>query len=384
MTATDTPEPSVGQVPPPPSAPARQPATAAVRQVRGGGRTLSDARAAIPAECLRGSTALGLGYVARDLAVYASAIGALVWSRQPLLDAALIVLAGVAVSALFVQAHDAAHGSLLPSAKLNTAVARILMLPSLHLHEAWVLGHNRLHHGHTARQGMDFVWHPVTPGQYQALARLARLRHRLEWSWAGAGAYYLREVWWNKMITFSPPAKRAQPWRRDRQLVATWAGVASVAAMAVGWWRSGSPLGGLWLWAETLVLPFLVFSQVIGWAVYVHHVAPDISWSPRQQWSPWRGQMESTTVLRLPRPLNWLFHNIFLHVPHHVEPRIPWYRLPQAVTALEAAFPETVVDRRFHLRDYLRVVRACKLYDFESLRWTTYRRARPATPPEAA
>lgn len=350
-------------------------------------RSLPMARSAVPPGCYQRSTARGLAYVVRDAVLYAGSVTALVLNRNPLVDAVLVVVAGLAISALFVQAHDAAHGALFGSRRLNAIIARSLMLPSLHLYEAWVFGHNRIHHGHTARQGMDFVWHPITPAGYLALSRLARFRHRLEWSWAGAGAYYLREVWWNRMVSFSPPPKLARAWRADRRLVIVWALAASAVALWAGWWRSGSALGAAWVWAEIIVLPFLVFVQVIGWAVYVHHVDPAIRWWGRREWTPSRGQLESTTVLRLPRVFNVFFHDIFVHVPHHVDTRIPWYHLREAAASLEAAFPGMVKDQRFRVSSYLAATRACKLYDFDRGAWLTYgavdigpSRAKPSGP----
>ncbi len=58
------------------------------------------------------------------------------------------------------------------------------MVPSAHVEAAWNLGHNRIHHGYTTREGFDFVWHPITVDDYRAMGKLARLRHRLEWSFA--------------------------------------------------------------------------------------------------------------------------------------------------------------------------------------------------------
>ena len=75
------------------------------------------------------------------------------------------------VSGLFIIGHDAAHEALFKSRRLNSIVGHVAMLPSWHVYEAWVLGHNRVHHGHTVREGMDFVWHPVTPEQYAAMSR---------------------------------------------------------------------------------------------------------------------------------------------------------------------------------------------------------------------
>ena len=176
------------------------------------------------------------------------------------------------------------------------------------------------------------------------------------------------------MMTFTP-TRRTDVIRRNRVLTLVAAAVMGGGAFALGWALDGGPGAGVWMAAKLVVLPFLVFIQIIGWTVYVHHVGPDIRWWTRAEWSPWRGQMESTTVLRTPRFLNVFFQNIFVHVPHHVDTRIPWYHLPAAAVAIEAAFPGTVIDKRFRVSDYLRGTRQCKLYDFAAGTWLTYRQA---------
>jgi omega-6 fatty acid desaturase (delta-12 desaturase) len=78
--------------------------------------------------------------------------------------------------------------------------------------------------------------------------------------------------------------------------------------------------------------------------------------------------------------LNAFFHNIFVHVPHHVDVRIPWYSLPAAADAIAAAFPGAVTVRPLRLRDYVANTHACKLYDFRAQQWLAYSAARSATP----
>ena len=124
---------------------------------------------------------------------------------------------------------------------------------------------------------------------------------------------------------------------------------------------------------KLFVVPFLLFVHIIGWTVYVHHVAPDIKWWTRKEWTQFHGQMESTTILRVPRVVNVLwFHNIFVHVPHHVDARIPFHQLPAAAGAIAEHYPNTVRTGRLSMRDYLRATKACKLYDFEAGRWLPY------------
>ena len=132
------------------------------------------------------------------------------------------------------------------------------------------------------------------------------------------------------------------------------------------------PATGAWSWAKVVVAPFLVFCQVIGWVVYVHHIDPETRWWPRREWNRFRGQVEGTTVLWGPPGWELCFHWIMVHLPHHVDMRIPCYRLPDAARAIQAAYPGAVIERPIRARDYLRSVRACKLHDFETGTWHRY------------
>lgn len=351
--------------------------TEAPTRSREGGGSLRPVLRVIPEECYDNPTWKGLAYVLRDLAIYGLIVAGLLLADQWWQVLILWVLAGFSVAGLFVLGHDAAHGSLFKSSRLNAIVGKTLFVPSLHVFEAWVLGHNRIHHGHTVREGMDFVWHPLTAEDYQQLGRYRRLQHRVEWSAVGAGPYYMRQVWWNKMIRLkTPPAKWEAAIHRDTRLLAVAAGTVTIALGWIGWADSGL-YGALWTIFKVQVVPFLLFMYFIGWAVYVHHIHPDVRWYRRREWNKFAGQMEGTTVLRAPRGFDFFFHRIFVHVPHHVDMRIPFYKLEAAADAIEEAFPGTIVERPLSLRDYVATTRSCKLYDFDAQQWGTYDEASP-------
>jgi omega-6 fatty acid desaturase (delta-12 desaturase) len=324
--------------------------------------------AALPPDCYDSPTWKGLAYFARDLAIYAGTVAALVPTDNVLLLPFLWVLGGLAIGGLFVLGHDAAHGALFRSKRLCRVIGRIALLPSLHAYEVWVLGHNRVHHGHTGCRGIDFVWHPLTPAQYRALPPAARLLHRLEWSPWGAGLYYLRVLWWQRMMRIVPPPRLRRVFRRDRMLVWSFLGVMSGMLLLAG----GTPGTGLWLWIKVFLVPWLVWNWLIGVTVHVHHIAPEIAWHPRERWNRLPGQVDGTSSYRIPRALNLFWHNIFLHVPHHVDPRIPFYRLPRAAEALTHILDAAEPVRALRLRDYARATRRCKLYDFERSVWLDY------------
>ncbi len=338
---------------------------------------LIDVIRAVPDSCRLRSTRRGLALVARDLAFYGATIAGLLCTNQWYLLLPLWLFAGFAVAGMFVLGHDAAHNVLVDDDDLNRALGRLLFVPSLHIHESWVLGHNRIHHGHTLKQGMDFVWHPLTPEQYLELSPTQKLAHRIEWSALGAGVYYLRRVWWAKMVTLDPPAKWADRIRADRRFLHVAVGIivvglGVVGALTVEGGVATVVAGIAWLVFKVLIVPFLLFSWIIGWTVYVHHIAPDMHWLTRSEWTKVGGQLDGTTVLRMPPGSNLIFHWIFVHMPHHVDMRIPCYELEAAADAIIAAYPDRVVERRFRWRDYLAATRGCKVYDFDNGSWMPY------------
>ncbi|NKB70649.1 MAG: fatty acid desaturase [Candidatus Latescibacteria bacterium] len=335
--------------------------------------TLKEVIAIIPESCYRNSARKALPYLIRAVLLYGVFLVALVSTDQPILLLPLWLLAGLSVSGLFVLGHDACHGALFPSRKSCRRWGRFLMLPALHIYSAWEMGHNRIHHSLTVKQQKDFVWHPLSAQKYQGLSRWQKLVHRLEWSVLGAGLYYLIEIWWKKMAVLRPANKLARAIEEDRRFVGYFLLGSVVLALGGGQLLGVAPLYSLWVWAKLIVVPWLIFSYIIGATVYIHHIHPDIPWHDDSMWSKFKGQVEGTTNIRMPALLNMFFHNIFIHIPHHVDPRIPFYHLPAAAEAIKQSYRDLVHERSFKMWDYVRTTRRCKLYDFDANSWLNYR-----------
>ena len=318
----------------------------------------------------------GLAYFARDAVIYIGLLVALTYVTNVFYVLLIEMVMALVVSALFIVGHDAAHGALFKSRKMNSLIGHLSMLPSFHVYEGWILGHNRIHHPFTVRQGFDFVWHPSTPEQYAEMNWMNRFIHRVEWSWFGSGFYYMHQVWATKMIIGKPPKRWVKAVRRDRWIVAGFVIAMTALFSLIGVAQGHSFAGVIWLDVRTVLLPFFFFTFVIGAAVHVHHIAPDIRWWKKSEWTKFKAQMEGPTVLRIPKGWNFFFHWIMIHVPHHVDMRIPMYHLEEATAKIEEAFPGTVIDKKLLLRDYFSNARACKLYDFDDARWMTYREAK--------
>lgn len=340
--------------------------------------TWKSVKDAISPEAYENPTYRGLYYFFRDLIMFGACMTALAMVEAWYYVVPLWILSGLLISALFTIGHDAAHGALFASKRLSYWVGFISTIPSLHAYNQWAYGHNRVHHGHTIKLDADFVWHPDSPQQYAKRSLIGRAAHRVFWSALGAGPYYLYEIWFKGMIVYSAPNAEA---RRDQRLML---GIflAISAALIYGGGATGAAsagfdwAAGMWMWTKLFLIPFLIWNYIMGVTVYVHHINEEIPWKARGDWSPAFGQLFGTVNYHIPRVINFFLHDIFIHMPHHVQVRIPFYHLNRALADIKSVYGEYVIERHTLFADYLRATKSCKLFDRESGSWYTYREAR--------
>jgi len=80
-----------------------------------------------------------------------------------------------------------------------------------------------------------------------------------------------------------------------------------------------------------IYLPFTLIGCSIGvWLFYVQHQFEPTYWEHDQSWKYEDAALEGSSFLRLPKLLQWLTGNIGLHHVHHLNARIPNYRLQEA------------------------------------------------------
>ena len=94
------------------------------------------------------------------------------------------------------------------------------------------------------------------------------------------------------------------------------------------------------------------------WLFYVQHQFPDAYWKSEEHWESWRASIEGASYYELPKALRWLTANIGLHHIHHLDARIPNYRLYECFTNHEE-FADPV---RIGMMESLRCMKL-RLYD---------------------
>ena len=313
-----------------------------------------------------------------SLGVYVAAFHGAVTSSSLLLRLVSGLVAGLFSGNLFMIGHDACHGSYTHHAGWNRVLGRIAFLPSYHPYSVWDLSHNRTHHIYTNLKGKDFVWTPLSKAEFDALPRLRRALYRVYRTPLGLALYYPLEIWRERL--FFPRREHLDRPRRvytlDCALVlcAMLAQLAAVVCLGeaaapgrpawVGW-LSGAVFG--------VVVPWLAFSWLIGFVIYFNHTHPAVTWYDRRDaWSFARGTVGGTVHLHFPRWTRPFASNIMAHVAHHIDPRVPLVRLKAAQERLEEILPGQVIVQAWSVKELCRILRVCRLYDYDARCWTDY------------
>ena len=332
-------------------------------------------RAIIPEEARRRSTARALFLFGVGMGLYlATFLGTVLAPWWPL---KLVLSLGNSffLSTLFVIGHDACHGSFVPYRWLNALLARISFLPSWHSYSGWQHGHNHNHHVWTNLRQKDYVWVPLSKKEYDRLPAWRRALHRRYRTIPGLGLYYFFEVYLPKVLF---PAKRHRGryslgrYIADDLLVASFiAAQAAFLVYAPRWFGVTSPAVESLFFGQWL--PFIVWNWLIAFLILLHHTHPRIPWfDTPEEWSFYRGQIQGTSHVIFPGPINWFIHNIMDHTAHHADSRVPLYHLAEAQKCMRKAFAADIVEHRFTMRSFRYMLGVCQLYDYRNHRWLNW------------
>jgi omega-6 fatty acid desaturase (delta-12 desaturase) len=333
-------------------------------------------RASLPRERRRSTVFRGVLIFAISAAAYLALFAGSFLLPGSALRLLSLSLAPLAIGALFVVGHDAAHHSLTPVGWLNRLLGRLALLPAWHPFTSWAHAHNTMHHGWTNFKGRhpDFV--PLSKEEFDRLPRWKQWLQRVYRHPLGIGLCYTLDFYLEHLIV--PRGKDYPPYRAwfhfDRLLVLAFMGV----QVASGWWLSAwppellLPRWGLVLLA--VLVPWWVWMSFQGVASYIQHTHPRTAWYDNEdEWSFYHVQLRSTTHVVFPWPIERLLNNIMDHPAHHIDPTIPLYELPASQKMLEQRAPQhSVVVYYWTPWEYLRTCRTCKLYDYRRHCWLDF------------
>jgi acyl-lipid omega-6 desaturase (Delta-12 desaturase) len=224
---------------------------------------------------------------------------------------------------LFMIQHDCSHGALFRSRRANDWVGRVIGVITLTPHDHWRQTHAEHHAGtgNLDRRGMGDVY-TMTVEEYASLGFWQRLQYRLYRHPAvlfGLGPAYLfllqHRVPWGMML---------KGWRPWFSTMTTNLAVVAISGILI--WLIG--FGAF----VAVHLPVALLAASIGvWLFYVQHQFEETYWRNAEAWSHPEASLHGSSYYDLPQPLRWLTANIGVHHVHHLNSRIPFYRLPEVL-----------------------------------------------------
>ncbi|KAG0616683.1 hypothetical protein M758_5G134100 [Ceratodon purpureus] len=327
------------------------------------GLNLSDVVKSLPKEVFEiddvkawKTVAITLGSVALGYAALAVAP----WYLYPLVYAYL----GTAMTGLFVVGHDCGHNSFSKNQLVNDIVGTVMFMPLMYPFEPWRIKHNT-HHAHTNKLVIDTAWQPFRPYMYDRSKGFAKFAMEAAmgplWWMASVGHW----LFWH----FDLSKYRPQDVKKVKVSLGAVAafGVFALLPLLV----MTGPLGFLKWW----VVPWLGFHFWMSTFTLVHHTAPHIPFKQAREWNAVDAQLHGTVHCDYPAWIDFLCHDISVHIPHHISSRIPSYNLRKAYASLQENWDKHLNKAEFGVPLMTTIVSECNLFDDKKKRWVKFDKA---------
>lgn len=281
------------------------------------------------------------------------------WNFHPALKVVCSILSGLLVLRLFVIYHDQQHQAILPHSRLAEGLMRVFGILALSPSSIWRSSHN-YHHNHNSKiRGSHIGSFPImTKAQFLKSSKARRfqylfMRHPLTILFG-----YIF-VFLHGMCVypfFNNPREHFDCLLAFLLHLA----ISVVIVYFLGW-------------------PALILSQIIPhfiacaigtYLFYAQHNFPGVSFNDNAGWTYDKAALESSSFLKTGPIWAWFTANIGYHHIHHLNARIPFYRLPEVIRAIpELRTPRTT---SLHPVEIIRCLRL-KVWDVEAQRMVSLR-----------
>jgi omega-6 fatty acid desaturase (delta-12 desaturase) len=271
------------------------------------------------------------------------------------------LLAAMLMVRTFITYHDYMHRAILVRSRLAWILFRVYSALALTPPRSWKKSHN-YHHGHVGQIASTSIgaFPIMTTQMWQQASRGERTSYRIIRHPVTVLAGYITIFFFS--ITLLPLLKN--PARHWDSFLAI---VGHVALIAVLW-----IVGGFDTAFFVILLPMTVASALGSYLFFAQHSFKRMHILSTEAWTYYRAAMESSSYMRLNKVMQWFTGNIGFHHIHHLNVRIPFYRLPEVMDAIpELQSPVTTTLSPRDIRDCFR----CCLWDEQRQRVVSYREA---------
>lgn len=256
--------------------------------------------------------------------------------------------AGLMIIRLFVLYHDHQHGAILKGSKVADLVMLMFGLATLNPPSVWKRSHDH-HHGNNCKSfGANVGSYPlVTVEAYDTASFWQRFRYAAARHPLTIALGYLTMF----LLGMCVLPLLANPKRHfDAALSIAFHG-------GILLWLASRRIDDLWLAG---IIPCAISSAVGAYLFFAQHNFPGARLRPGRDWDYVFAALHSSSYIHMGRLMRWFMGNIGYHHVHHLNSKIPFYRLPEAMMAIkELQTPITTSLRPHDIAACLRL----KLWD---------------------
>lgn len=241
------------------------------------------------------------------------------------------VLAGFVVVRFFVIYHDFFHGAILKDSRLAFWILFVFGLIILSPSSCWKHAHDHHHRHNSSEFGFELGGFPVmTTESYWRASAWRRLCYQFARSPFVILFGYVTSFLFSKVILNLIGKSKINFISIASLLVhfglIVLVGILSIKALLLG-----------------MLLPLFIGCAFGTYLFYVQHNFPGMRRKEGKEWNYVFAALHSSSFLKLSPMMNWLTGNIGFHHIHHLNAKIPFYRLPIAMRNLvELQSPATV------------------------------------------
>lgn len=233
------------------------------------------------------------------------------------------VLLGMLMVRMFVIYHDHQHHAILPKSKAAKHLMRLWGIFALTPSCIWQHSHNH-HHNHNSKLRSSHIGsYPVmTKERYENSSKSERTKYLLMRHPVTILFGYFTVFTMGMCIV---PMLENIKANKD----------SLIALILHGLLYSGVIMNFGWLAAFFLLLvPFFVASAIGSYLFYAQHNFPQVIFKDKEGWSYEGAALDSSSYCQMGAFMSYITGNIGYHHIHHLNAKIPFYRLPEAYEKL--------------------------------------------------
>ena len=264
------------------------------------------------------------------------------------------ILAGLVIVRLFVIYHDQQHGAILQKSLIAEIIFTIFGIYILAPPSIWKRSHD-FHHKHNSKMPVSEVgaFPTLTKDKFLELTKVERFGYLASRHPITIILGYI-SIFMYSLTIFSFKNSPRKHIDCGIALLIHYS-LAFLTIWFLGWTA----------FVLTFFIPFFIACGLGAYLFYVQHNFPGVTFRVRNEWTYEHAALESSSFLVMGTLMNWFTANIGYHHIHHINAKIPFYRLPETM----ASIPELqeVKTITFRLKDVI----ACfhlKLWDTKNNR----------------